>query len=723
MNRTLSALLGVSVLVMPAEAIEYPQTDREVVVDTYENAAGEPIEVADPYRWLEADVRESDRVAAWVAQQQAQTEKYLAGLPEHAAFEERLTKLWNYERRGSPRRLGKPGMSPQRYLQNRNDGLQNQAVVYLLDSPTDEGRVLIDPNAWSSDGTVALAGTAASHDGRLLAYQRSEAGSDWRVIRVLNIETGEELADELRWAKFGGVQWTPDSAGFYYSRYPEPQEGEAYQASMLNRKLCYHKLGEPQSSDVVVYENQEHPDRSCGLVLSEDGRWLLALEYQGTDNQNRVLARRADVEGAEWTVLVDDFENEFSPLAFVEDRVYFSTDHEAPRRRVVSFDLSQLDAPFRESLVEVIPQAEETLEGASLVGGELFAQYLEDVAAVVRRHSPSGESLGEIDLPGVGSVGGFGGWQDATETFYSYTSYNSPGAIYRYDIATGESTKVFSPEVDVDFDKYTVRREFYTSKDGTRVPIFLTHRKDLELNGKNPTLLYGYGGFTISLTPGYSPSRMAWIEKGGVLAVANLRGGGEYGEPWHEAGKLDRKQNVFDDFIAAAEWLIDQKITSPEHLAIEGGSNGGLLVGAVMTQRPDLFGACLPHVGVLDMLRFHTFTAGQFWRDEYGSADDPAMFEYLLGYSPFHNVKEGVTYPPTLVVTADTDDRVVPMHSFKFAAALQHAQSQSAAGDNPLLIRIESRAGHGAGTPTKKRIEQAADLWAFLWEHVGPESE
>lgn len=704
-----------------AAAVEYPDTLREEVVDTYEGKGGESIEVADPYRWLEEDVRESDRVAAWVAQQQAITERYLAGLPEHDAFQRRLTELWNYERRGAPRRLGKPGASPRRYLYSKNDGLQNQSVLYVTDDPAADGRVLIDPNQWSEDGTIALAGTSASYDGRLLAYQRSEAGSDWRVIRFLNIDSGDELEDQLRWVKFGSVQWTPDGEGVYYARYPEPEEGDAFQASALNRMICFHRLGTPQSEDTVVYQNEAHPDWSAGVWLTEDGRWEILAESTGTDPQNRLAVRPADQPDSDFTPLSEDFENEFTPIASEGDRLYLLTDYRAPQRRVVAFDLSRAgDAPFRENLVEVIAESTATLESASLVGGVVFAQYLEDVAAVVKRFSPNGKPLGSVELPGVGSVGGFGGWQDADETFYVYTSYDSPPTAYRYDIASGESTKLFQPDVGVDFSKYTVRRDFYTSKDGTRVPIFLTHRKGLKLDGTNPTLLYAYGGFTISITPGYSSARMAWIEKGGIVAVANLRGGGEYGEPWHEAGKLDNKQNVFDDFIAAAEWLCSEKITSPEHLAIQGGSNGGLLVGACMTQRPDLFGACLPAVGVMDMLRFHTFTAGQFWRDEYGSSDDPQMVEYLLGYSPYHNVRPGVAYPPTLVTTADTDDRVVPMHSFKFAAALQHAQQTSEAGENPLLIRIESRAGHGAGTPTTKTIEKYADLWAFLWEHVGP---
>ncbi|WP_197527064.1 prolyl oligopeptidase family serine peptidase [Pirellulimonas nuda] len=723
----------------PALAVEYPETAREQVVDKYQSAGGKTLEVADPYRWLEADVRESERVAEWVAQQQAVTDAYLRSLPSRGEWVERLTKLWNFQRRGAPQRLGRPGASPLRYTYAQNDGLQNQSVLYLTDRFNGDGRVLIDPNQWSEDGTVALAGYSPSNDGRLLAYQRSEAGSDWRVIRVLEVDSGKELEDELRWVKFGGVQWTPDGAGFYYSRYPEPEAGEAYQASALNRKLCFHKLGDPQSKDVVVFENPDHPDWSAGAWLTEDGRWLLVSESKGTDHQNRLYARRADAPlgdgplgddpSSGWTALVEDFDNAFDPFASVGDKLFLLTDQDAPQRRVAAFDLSKAgEADFREALVEVVPEREATLEGASLIGGEVFASYLEDVASVVRRYSPDGGLLGEVKLPGVGSAMGFGGWQDAKETFYTYTSYAAPPTTYRYDIDAQVSEKLFEPNVGVDFSKYTVRREFYTSKDGARIPIFLTHRKDLPLDGKNPTLLYGYGGFTISMTPGYSPSRMAWVEQGGVLAVANLRGGGEYGEPWHEAGKLRNKQNVFDDFIAAAQWLIDEKITSPKHLGIQGGSNGGLLVGAVMTQRPELFGACLPAVGVMDMMRFHTFTAGQFWRDEFGSSDDPEMAEYLLGYSPYHNVRPGVAYPPTLVTTADTDDRVVPMHSFKFAAALQHAQQTSdaangAAGDAPLLIRIESRAGHGAGTPTAKLIEQAADLWAFLWATIGPRDD
>ncbi|TWT88670.1 Prolyl endopeptidase precursor [Pseudobythopirellula maris] len=680
----------------------YPETDREPVTDTYHG-----VSIVDPYRWLEEDVRESPRVADWVERQQAFTRSYLDGLSERESFEKRLTELWNYARYSPPQKAGP------RYLYRKNDGLQNQSVLYLADSAEADGEVLIDPNSWSEDGTIALAGYSPSHDGRWLAFQRSEAGSDWKTIRVMSLPDGKETGEVIEWVKYSGIGWAPDGSGFYYTRYPEPAEGEAFQGAALNPSICFHRLGTPVSEDQTLYSNPEHPDWSFGVSPTEDGRYLLLRVFTGTDNQNQLLYRETSApHDAPWTPLFDDFQNEWSPFGADGDRIYLTTDYQAPNRRIVALDLAR---PGRENLEELVRESDATLEGASYVGGKIFAQYLEDVAAVVRLYDVEGTPLGEVALPGVGSVGGFGGKQEDQETFFYYTSYDAPPTTYRYDIAQGDVTKLREPEVAADLESLEVRREFYTSKDGARVPIFLMHKKGLELDGTNPTLLYGYGGFTISLTPGYSPSRTAWVERGGVLAVANLRGGGEYGEAWHAAGKLDKKQNVFDDFIAAAEWLIDQKITSSKHLAIQGGSNGGLLVGAVMTQRPELFGACLPAVGVMDMLRFHTFTAGQFWRDEFGSADDAEMFPVLRAYSPYHNLKEGVAYPATMVTTADTDDRVVPMHSFKFAAELQRCH----AGDTPVLIRIETRAGHGAGTPTSKRIEEAADLWSFLWANVG----
>ena len=702
----LTVLLLTPGIAVAYDPVTYPNTKRTDHTDTLHGQV-----VADPYRWLEADVRESEEVAAWVAEQQATTRAYLDKLPTRERFIERLTALWNYERIGLPRKVG------ERYLYSKNDGLQNQSVLYLTDSVGGEGKVLINPNKWSDDGTVALAGYSASDDGHWLAYQRSEAGSDWKTIRVLDIETGEETEDVLRWVKFGGVEWTKDGTGFFYSRYPEPEEGEAFQSAALNRKLYYHTLGTPQSDDRLVYEDPEHPDWSAYFELTEDGRYEVLYISRGTDPQNKFFFRKAG--DTEWVKVIDDFDNTFYLVGETKnadggDRFLLYTDYQAPTKRVVAMDLDRLG---RENLVEIIPTAAAPIENASLVGGKLFVERLEDVATRVEVFSLTGEKERDVPLPGVGSAGGFGGKPDADETFFYYTSYNAPTTNYRYDIATGEVTKIAAPTVDFDPDEFVVRREFYDSLDGTQVPIFVAYKKGLKFDHTNPTLLYAYGGFNISITPGFSPSRIAWLEAGGVLAVANLRGGGEYGEAWHEAGKRHNKQNVFDDFIAAAEWLVSSGYTSPERLGIQGGSNGGLLVGAVMTQRPELFGACLPAVGVMDMLRFHKFTAGQFWRDEYGDPDDADDFPTLLAYSPYHNIKPGTPYPATMVITADTDDRVVPGHSFKFAAALQHAQ----AGTAPTLLRVETRAGHGAGTPTKKRIEQAADQWAFLLEQLGGE--
>ncbi|MEM6329003.1 MAG: prolyl oligopeptidase family serine peptidase [Planctomycetota bacterium] len=725
----------------------YPATRRVDHVDTYHGQ-----QVADPYRWLEEDVRVSDEVAAWVAQQQAYTRAYLDALPQRQPMIDRLTKLWNYERFSQPRKAG------DRYLYVKNDGLQNQSVLYLADTPQADGEVLIDPNGWSDDGTIALAGFSPSKDGRYLAYQKSEAGSDWKTIRVMDLETKQEVTlsddgatgdgatgdgatpDVLRWVKFTGIEWAKDGSGFYYSRYPEPAEGEAFQSVALNRKVFFHKLGDPQSKDRLVYEDPEHPDWGASVQLTEDGRFEVLSVSRGTDDQNQLFYRPAGAE--EWTVLSGDFEDTFYLVGETKnaaggDRFLLYTDHRAPTKRIVAIDLPPTSGnaapgdaasgdaavhdptrPLGEQVVEIIPATDATIEGASLVGGKLIIERLEDVAAKVEVYTLDGQKERDVPLPGVGSVGGFGGEPDDTETFFSYTSYDTPSTVYRYDVATGEATKIRQPTVDFDPDAFVVTREFYDSKDGTRVPIFVAHKRGLERDHTNPTLLYGYGGFNISLTPGFSPSRVAWMEAGGVLAVANLRGGGEYGEEWHQAGKLHNKQNVFDDFIAAAEWLVSTGYTSPERLGIQGGSNGGLLVGAVMTQRPELFGACLPAVGVMDMLRFHKFTAGQFWRDEYGSSDEARDFPVLRAYSPYHNLEPGTHYPATMVVTADTDDRVVPSHSFKFAAALQAAQ----AGPAPTLLRVESRAGHGAGTPTTKRIEQAADMWAFLLQHLAGES-
>ena len=681
--------------------IDYPQTRRIEHVDVYHGT-----EVADPYRWLEDDVRKSEQAAQWVAAENKVTFRYLESIPQRERIRERLTELWNYARYSSPVKKGG------RYYYLKNDGLQNQAVLYTMESLRGKARVLIDPNKWSKDGTIALAGTAPSDDGKHIAYRVAEAGSDWATWRVMEIASGRVLDDELKWVKFGGASWTKDGKGFFYSRYPEPEEGAEFSQLNFNQRLYFHRVGTPQSEDVLVYRRVDHPDWSFWAEVTEDGRYLVITVGKGTDDKYRIMYKDLGEPYGMPLDLIDNFDNEYGFVGNDGPVFYFQTDLDAPRKRLISVDLRR---PQRENWQQIVPQAEETLSGVGFVGNLLVASYLKDVKPQVKVFTTAGEFVREVEFPAIGSVSGFGGRRTDTETFYSFSGYASPPSIYRYDTITGQSRLIRRAEVKFNPEDYQVEQVFYHSKDGTRVPMFIAHKKGIKLDGSNPTLLYGYGGFAISLRPGFSISRLAWMEMGGVWATANLRGGGEYGEKWHRAGTLANKQNVFDDFIAAGEWLIENKYTRRDKLAIQGGSNGGLLVGAVMTQRPDLFGACLPAVGVMDMLRFHKFTAGRFWVDDYGSSDDPQQFKTLLAYSPYHNIKHGTAYPATLITTADTDDRVVPGHSFKFAAALQHAQ----AGEAPVLIRIETRAGHGAGKPTTKRIEEVADQWAFLVKTLG----
>ena len=684
----------------------YPETKRGNQVDTFHG-----VDVPDPYRWLEGDVRTSEEVAEWTQQQSEYARAYLDKLPSLERFRERLTKLWNFERFSVPSQMNG------KYFFYKNDGLQNQSVLYVADSFSDDGRVLIDPNTWAADGTESLGLTKVSDDGRYLAYCRKASGSDWSTIYVMDIETGEDLDEKILWTRWANIVWNADSTGFYYTRYAEPEEGQQFQASVTDPMCVFHRLGSDQADDKLVYQCPEHPTWSFWLQRTDDDQHLVLSISESTDPQNQVWYRAADASvDAEWTPLIDDFKNEFECLGNDGDRLFFLTDLDAPTKRIVAMDLAK---PGLEHLQEVIPAGEATLGGVSLLDGKLIANYMQDVISRVRVFGLDGTPLSEVNLPGIGTASGFGGKQKDTETFFSFTSYATPTSIYRYDVTSGKVEQIRAPQVDFDPEQYEVRQAFFKSKDGTRVPIIVTHRKGLKLDGTNPTLLYGYGGFNISITPGFSIERAVWIEKGGVLAVANMRGGGEYGEAWHKAGKTVNKQNVFDDFIGAAEWLIDEGYCTNKKLAIQGGSNGGLLVGAVMTQRPELFGACLPAVGVMDMLRYQHFTAGHFWRGEYGTVDDADEFHALIAYSPCHNVKPGTQYPATMVTTADTDDRVVPMHSFKFGAALQNAQ----AGDAPILLRIETRAGHGAGTPTSKRIDAAADRWAFLWQNLGMEAE
>ena len=676
--------------------LTYPKTHRSEHIDVYHDQ-----QVADPYRWLEDP--DSDDTKAWVTAQNKVTFGYLEQIPERKEIEQRLTELWNYERFGLPRKRGT------RYFYTRNDGLQNQGVLYVTEGLEAEGRVLLDPNAWAEDGTEALAGWAPSEDGKLLAYGIASAGSDWRQWKVLDVETGQERPDHLKWVKFSGVSWMKDGSGLFYSRYDEPEEGEAFTGINYHQKLYFHKLGEPQESDALVYERQDEKEWGFDGSVTEDGRYLIISVWRGTERKNQVFYKDLADQDAEVVELISGFEFEYDFIGNDGPTFWFNTDDSAPLRRVVAIDIRE---PARDSWHEVIAEAKDVLQGVGLVGDRFLALYLKDAATRVRVHQLDGIHVRDVDLPAIGSAGGFGGKRSDTETFYYFSNYTTPGSIYRYDISSGSSTIFRKPKVAFDPTQYVTRQVFYETGDGTRVPMFITHKHGLQLDGANPTILYGYGGFNISLTPGFSVKNLVWLERGGIYAVPNLRGGGEYGRDWHEAGMQKKKQNVFDDFISAAEWLIENKYTSPERLAVRGGSNGGLLVGAVMTQRPELFGAALPAVGVMDMLRYHKFTIGWAWVSEYGSSDEAEAFENLLSYSPLHNLKPGTKYPSTMVTTADHDDRVVPAHSFKFAAQMQHCHR----GDNPVLIRIETRAGHGAGTPTAKLIEESADVLGFLTE-------
>ncbi len=680
--------------------IQYPDTVKIDHTDIYHGTA-----VADPYRWLEDDVRESEAVKQWVDKQNETTFAYLGTIEEREAIRTRLEALWNYERYGLPIKEGG------RYFYSYNDGLQNQYVIHVQASLQDEPRLLIDPNTWSEDGTVALASYHPSPDGKYFAYLVQDAGSDWRTARVMDLDTGTVLEDKVEWLKYTGLSWAGDSSGFYYSRFPATDDEEKFQSLNTNQAVYFHRIGEPQEKDTLLYLRPEHSDWLYGAQVTDDGAWLVITVAVSTDDRYQIIYKDLKTEGSEPVMLIEGFDFDYTLAGSIGSELYFRSNNAAPRGRLIAIDLSRPEpADWR----EVIPQAEDVLSQVSLVGGRIIAQYMQDAWSLVRIYDTQGTMLSSIDLPGIGSASGFSGKVNDAETFFQYESFDTPPTINRFDAVTGK-VEVFKKSVmDFDSDEYTVEQVFYNSKDGQRVPMFIAHRKGVVADGQRPTMLYGYGGFNISQTPTFSITRLAWMEMGGVYAVANLRGGGEYGEEWHQAGTRLQKQNVFDDFIAAAEYLIRENYTRPEKLAIFGGSNGGLLVGAVVNQRPDLFGAAIPAVGVMDMLRFHQFTAGRFWVDDYGSSDDPEEFKALLAYSPYHNVKAGTKYPALLVTTADTDDRVVPGHSFKYAAAIQAAQ----AGDAPVLIRIETRAGHGAGVPTAKVIEDYADRWAFLVDNL-----
>lgn len=693
MIRALLALTPLTLLAEPM-ILSYPDSKPGDTIDTLHG-----VTVPDPYRWLE-DLNAED-TATWVGQQNEVTEAYLEKIPGSQAINEHLTELWNYERFGLPFREG------DRYFFSKNDGLQNQSVLYTTRSLDEEPTVLLDPNNLSEDGTVALSDYSISPDGKLMAYSLSQSGSDWVEWKVRDIASGKDLSDHLEWSKFSGADWSKDSAGFYYGRFAAPEEGDEFTAKNTDKKIYYHRIGEGQAEDELIYERPDQPLWGLNAGVSEDGRFLVFYISQGTDTKNGLFYQDLSKPDSEVVELFADFDASYSYVTNLGNTFLIRTDRDAPKQKVIAVDLAK---PESEHWQEIIPEAEATLRSVSHVGGILIANYLKDAHSQILRFSEEGEALGEVKLPGLGSAGGFWGKADATETFYAYSSFTDPGTIFRYDIASNQSEVYQRPESKFDSDKYETKQVFFQSKDGTRVPMFIVHRKGLVLDGQNPTYLYAYGGFNISLTPSYSPVVMTWLDMGGVYALPNLRGGGEYGEEWHQAGMKLKKQNVFDDFIAAAEYLIAEKYTSSPKLAIAGGSNGGLLVGACLVQRPELYGACLPAVGVMDMLRFHKFTIGWAWQAEYGSPDNAEEFKALMAYSPYHNLAKGTAYPATMVTTSDRDDRVVPSHSFKFAAALQAANS----GPEPMLIRIETKSGHGAGTPTSKRIEQATDKFTFL---------
>lgn len=686
---------------LSADTLHYPLTRKE---DVTENIHG--VDIADPYRWLEDD--HSEDTKAWVKAQNEVTFGYLEKLPMRDRVQSRLKEMWNYERVGMPSRRGG------RWFFSHNSGLQNQSVLMTADSLDAEGKVLLDPNAMSADGTTSLTDSEPSEDGQLIAYAVSEAGSDWTTIRVREIASGKDREDVIRWVKFSGISWLKDSSGFFYSRYDEPAAGAALTAKNEFHKLCFHKLGTPQSADTIIYERKDEPKWGFGGSVTEDGQYLIIQVWLGTEPKNRVFYKRTAALDAPAVELLNDYDARYEFIDNDGPVFYFRTDLNAPCFRVIAIDTTQ---PQRGNWRIIVPEVPKVLlEDVATVGGQLFCQYLRDAKTEVLQYTLQGEKVRSVALPGIGSAGGFGGYREDSSTFFTFTGFTDPSSIFRLDVKTGESTLWRKSKVKFEGSGLETKQVFFSSKDGTRVPMFLVHKKGLQLDSSHPVLLYGYGGFNISLTPSFSVSRAVWLEMGGVFAMANLRGGGEYGREWHDAGIKLGKQNVFDDFIAAAEWLIAQKYTTSAKLAIQGGSNGGLLVGACMTQRPELFGAALPGVGVLDMLRFEKFTIGWAWKSDYGSVENAAEFKALLKYSPYHNLRAGVRYPATLVTTSDHDDRVVPAHSFKFAARLQETQAK---GGPPVLIRIETSAGHGAGTALGKMIEKAADEMAFLHAQLG----
>lgn len=682
-----------------AQKYDYPKPKKVSQTDNYHGTV-----VSDPYRWMETS--DTPDLTSWIEAENKLTASYLEQIPQRDEIKKRLTKIWNYERYSSPSKRGA------HYFYSRNDGLQNQNVMYITDSISDPGRVFFDPNKLSTDGTVALNSTSFTNDGKLMAYGLATAGSDRTEWRVRDVETGLDLPDTLRPNRQGGISWLNDNSGFFYSRFPDAKKGEELKGTYSFQKLYFHKIGTPQSEDYVVYERPDNKEYFVGGGVSEDGNWLIINVGKGTSNNNMVYFKNLTAERAPIIPLVETLDADYSFLGNDEAKFYFRTDKGAPRGKVVVVDALEANKSWK----DVVPEAEEeTLGGVSFVNDRFVLNYLKHASTQIKIREKDGKFVREVKLPGIGSAGGFGGKRADTETFYTYSSYNAPPTIYRYDMKTGQSTLFRQAGVDFKPEDYVVKQEFFASKDGTRVPMFIVHKKGIKLDGTNPTILYGYGGFNSSQTPGFNVSRVVWMDMGGIFVSVNLRGGGEYGQAWHEAGMKLKKQNVFDDFIGAAEWLIANKYTSSKKLAIQGGSNGGLLVGAVLNQRPELFGAALPAVGVMDMLRFTEFTVGRAWTADYGSPDNPEEFKAIYAYSPLHNIKAGTKYPATLVTTADHDDRVFPAHSFKYTATMQEAQG----GEAPVLIRIETKAGHGGGKPTTKIIQEQTDIFGFLVKNLG----
>jgi len=677
--------------------LSYPTPQKGNVVDNYFGT-----KVADPYRWMENDT--SAEVNAWVKAENKVTQDYLARIPYRQAIHDRLTDIWNYTRYSVPVHKGN------HYFYSKNNGLQNQSVMYVQDKPDGDAKIFFDPNQLSKDGTVSLGGTYFNKDGTKMGYTISRSGSDWEEIYVLDVNTGKRTNDSIRWAKFTDVAWQGD--GFYYSRFDEPAKGtNGLVAENINQKIYFHKLGDPQSKDILVYSDPLRPKVGLGAYTTEDEKYLIIYATEGASSGNELFYREASDFNASFIKINNGFEFNFSVIDNIGNKFLVLTDEDATKYKLVLVDPANHD---KANWQTIIPEKKEVLQTVSTADGKLFAHYMKDASALVNQYDINGKLEHEVSLPGYGSVGGFDGKKTDREIYYSYTSFTYPSTIFKYDIATGKSEVFRKPDIKFNPDDYESKQVFFPSKDGTMIPMFIVHKKGIKMDGKNPTMLYGYGGFNISLFPDFSVSRMILLEKGGIYALVILRGGGEYGEDWHQAGMLGKKQNVFDDFMGAEEYLIANKYTSSSKLAISGRSNGGLLIGACMTQRPDLCKVAFPGVGVLDMLRYHKFTIGYAWASEYGSSDNADQFKYLYAYSPLHNLKE-VSYPATMVTTADHDDRVVPAHSFKFAATLQ----EKGKGDNPYLIRIDTKAGHGGGKPTAKQIDEWTDIWSFMFYNMG----